>query len=652
MTKTASTTTTLAARTSRTKGSPLPPEVLSIVGSFLDPPSLFSCVQVCSTWYHSHLPCLWESIDDSLYSWPLILKQKQHYEQQPFSDKEETWLRDLYIKHGHLIRNLTIHWIPTLNAAGISNTCNRLQSLILRNNLVVLSPTDETHQKQAISWPETEQVRTSEEREQPLPDEFLLLPEFKEALRPNRSWWTTDRRREQDWMTGQRFWILVLKNPGLCALGLGKCLGTLCEVQSADFLNRTLAGLHGLSYLENIYSEHFEHILTRNPALASFRSTVAFSSATLSTTFPGMQSLVVGSGLKSRDFFLILHHLPNLHNLECRTIGLFDGVFCTDADKIMEGRPSNLQRLSFQNAIRSDTPIANNVFQWLPHLKEINIRKRVHAAIAGALVLRCQELEVFREQDDTEPIHLLRPLRGQRNFLLRILQRCPRLRVFDAIHHRIDAKLLIEGPFACEDSLETFRCQVVGLERLCTDKASMNGRIMELARAGRRETAGVLTTTENMDEQLQELQINVFEQLARLTRLKILDLGHTLWNPNTAAGDYHFNQNITDGNHYVNYGEPIEGTLDLALETGLDRLSTLTQLEVFGFEGMDFKLGTPELEWMANHWPRLKVLRGLQRDDSLPRIEVDVRKAELRRFLCKLRPEVKHEGLALKMSVS
>ncbi|KAG0070848.1 hypothetical protein BGZ90_012493, partial [Linnemannia elongata] len=75
---------------------------------------------------------------------------------------------------------------------------------------------------------------------------------------------------------------------------------------------------------------------------------------------------------------------------------------------------------------------------WWPHLKEINIRKRVLMAIARALVLRCQELEVFRQQDDAEPINLSQSVRVQRKFLLRI---------FDAIHHRIDAKLLIEEPF-------------------------------------------------------------------------------------------------------------------------------------------------------------------------------------------------------------
>ena len=199
-------------------------------------------------------------------------------------------------------------------------------------------------------------------------------------------------------------------------------------------------------------------------------------------------------------------------------------------------------------------------------------------------------IEVFRQQDDTEPIHLLQHLEGQRKFLLRILQGCPRMRVFDAIHHRIDAKLLIEEPFACEDRLETFRCQVVGLERLYTDKTSMTGWFIELTAGGRGETAGVLTTT-NMDGQLQGLQIKVFEQLARLTRLKTLDLGYAWRNPEQAAeGAPRFYQNFTDGKPYVNYGNPIEGTLNLTPESGLDRLSTLTHLEVFGVKGVDFKL--------------------------------------------------------------
>jgi hypothetical protein len=66
--------------------------------------------------------------------------------------------------------------------------------------------------------------------------------------------------------------------------------------------------------------------------------------------------------------------------------------------------------------MRTDTPIANYVLPWIPHVKEITIRKRVWTAIANALVLRCQELEVFRQQDDTEPINCFQSPLEQRNF--------------------------------------------------------------------------------------------------------------------------------------------------------------------------------------------------------------------------------------------
>ncbi|KAG0282886.1 hypothetical protein BGZ96_012738 [Linnemannia gamsii] len=206
-----------------------------------------------------------------LYSWPTILNQKHYDTDHSVSSSNESWLRKVYIKHGHLVRHLTIQWIPTLDAAGISNTCNRLESLIAHNVHVTLSPADETHQKQALGWRRIDQVQVRVERTEPLPDEFLLAPNLKEALRPNKVWWTTDKKHGQDWMTGQRFWMLVLQNPGICTLSLGSCLDNLCGIRTTEFLNSTLAELHSLTSLENnIHSEHLEHILDRNPTLTSF----------------------------------------------------------------------------------------------------------------------------------------------------------------------------------------------------------------------------------------------------------------------------------------------------------------------------------------------------------------------------------------------
>ncbi|KAG0282888.1 hypothetical protein BGZ96_012740 [Linnemannia gamsii] len=81
----------------------------------------------------------------------------------------------------------------------------------------------------------------------------------------------------------------------------------------------------------------------------------------------------------------------------------------------------------------------------------------------------------------------------------------------------------------------------------------------------------------------------------------------------------------------------------------LDRLWTLTRLEVFGFEGADFQLVKPGLEWMATNWLQLRVLRGLQKDDQLLQIEPDLNKAELRRYMRALKSGVMHQGLALQM---
>ncbi|KAF9328670.1 hypothetical protein BGZ91_000902 [Linnemannia elongata] len=248
----------------------------------------------------------------------------------------------------------------------------------------------------------------------------ILIASSAEAIRVCRTGWQDNNTcgyncQNGDPIDGQwcrNFKSALTKNGANC---WGECNASngfqfWCSKSSMS-PSETLAGLHWLSSLEsNIRSEHFEHIWARNPALAFFGSSIASSSPTLSTAFPGMRSLVVGTWLKSRDSFLILHRLANLHDLECETFGLMD-----------HRHPNRPQYLS-----------------WWPHLKEINIRKRVLMAIARALVLRCQELEVFRQQDDAEPIHLSQSVRVQRKFLLRI---------FDAIHHRIDAKLLIEEPF-------------------------------------------------------------------------------------------------------------------------------------------------------------------------------------------------------------
>ncbi|KAF9087778.1 hypothetical protein BGX29_000610 [Mortierella sp. GBA35] len=433
------------------------PEVLCCIGSYLDPPALFSCVQTSGTWYTTLLSLLWETIDDSLYSWPAILKK--HDTEQEEDGQDKTWLRRIFAKHGHLIRHLTIRWILIVEAASIGNTCNRLLSLNAWQMFSNMSK-EEAYQNY-------NRDRIKEEQSQPLPDEFLVCPSLSEHLRPSKAW----------------FWSLVQQNPSLTSLSLGWCLKGLCEIISPTFVHDILAGLKSLSTLLNHIPEaSLERQLSRNPTLTSYR-TILFSKGTLSSTFPHLQSLVTTTNFGTRDFFLLLRHLPILVHLQCGEIGVYEESF-TEGGEILDGRPSRLQRLKFSSTVPTDQVIANYVLPWLPHLRAITCG-RFFPATAKALPTLCPDFEVIRQHDATALVYNGQTQEDDSQFLLVVLQECLKLRVFDAIHHQIAADDLVEKPWACEGSLETFRCQVIGVQRNSKYEESMFSRISQLEAEGK-----------------------------------------------------------------------------------------------------------------------------------------------------------------------
>ncbi|KAF9290495.1 hypothetical protein BGZ88_007301, partial [Linnemannia elongata] len=73
-------------------------------------------------------------------------------------------------------------------------------------------------------------------------------------------------------------------------------------------------------------------------------------------------------------------------------------------------------------------------------------------------------------------------------------------------------------------------------------------------------------------------------------------------------------------------------TLELSLESGLSQLGVLKNLEVFGFEGVDYRIKTKELSWMTESWPRLRVMRGLSNTNLLGNYE-DPRMRSLKEFM-------------------
>ncbi|KAF9543739.1 hypothetical protein EC957_000518 [Mortierella hygrophila] len=110
-------------------------------------------------------------------------------------------------------------------------------------------------------------------------------------------------------------------------------------------------------------------------------------------------------------------------------------------------------------------------------------------------------------------------------------------------------------------------------------------------------------------------QKRAYDRLAELKRLKSLQLG-----PRQPRGIGYYPEDLRR-----------EDTLELTLESGLDRLSELKRLEVFAFEGTSHGVGKAEVEWMAENWPRLRELRGLKGSREAK---------ELKEYMNQLRPDV------------
>ncbi|KAK3810172.1 MAG: hypothetical protein J3Q66DRAFT_391321 [Benniella sp.] len=88
-----------------------------------------------------------------------------------------------------------------------------------------------------------------------------------------------------------------------------------------------------------------------------------------------------------------------------------------------------------------------------------------------------------------------------------------------------------------------------------------------------------------------DIQPRVFEQISRLCRLEHLKLWDRMANSEGTVARF-------------------QTTVDLRLENGLDKLSTLRSLRVIEFRDSIQRLGEKEIEWMLGHWKSLEEIRG------------------------------------------
>ncbi|KAF9090419.1 hypothetical protein BGX23_005980 [Mortierella sp. AD031] len=228
----------------------------------------------------------------------------------------------------------------------------------------------------------------------------------------------------------------------------------------------------------------------------------------------------------------------------------------------------------------------------------------------------------------------------------------PDLKSPTGFRYAIHFETFLNEPWICSAGLETLHCRIFGLDRFVRSAEDAYYKQMDYLRKKSLpiEYYTRLPTHQNFLREYKsrhEQQRRVLHQLSRFTNLKVLDLGREKAEAVLPLEDDGDDEQfpVCQAGYTIAYGRRTD-TLELTLESGLDELASLKDLEVFGFEGIDHRIGKKELEWMAVNWPKLKEIRGLCYN---PRVYV-AQRWELEKYMKTLRPDVKHRRTVVKNS--
>ncbi|KAF9361041.1 hypothetical protein BGX26_006363 [Mortierella sp. AD094] len=630
------------------------PELLDLLTLHLTPADLLSCIQVNSQWHQTFIPTLWYTINDSWYK---FLFTHTHLDGSPDAEIQvNDKVLKAFAKYGQHIRHLTLQWGATVKAASVSGVCTNLKTLELNSNWAY------TFKKHAKVQPE-EILKDEGGVESAITLSDPILPLFEGAFRrPSETpvhlqegVSLTHEEIEECWVYTQRYWSLILSNPRLQRLCIASYTPPPCEPQSNDFFAKVLSNMKELKELDAVKfldPTCFWNLYKLAPTVekvtvSNFFENEEEGNKVLSN--PGIKSLNIPD-IKATTLFKILPALSNLEELTTTAI--------TDSDSINDEQisstipPSGFKLKSlYLSRLDDHSDELSSIVRFLPNLKNLQTGF-MDEKITEALVAHCKSFEsVISGQD---PWYIDEKFEDRKEFdpINHLFVSCPSLKAFDGITRFINADDLIRQPWACR-GLEKFRCRIVGVKRLDNDEQTIYDKMMVKLGATSLQPGCSDDGEANLSEeervvmqkmrQSREQQQKVYDHFASLKNLKYLDMGFENRYPWTyTEGEYYVSEH--DGQEYLRYGGPIHDTLELSLESGLDRLAELKDLEVFGFDGVNHSITKKELDWMAKSWPKLKLIYGLA-EDILGDIEFDRKKAELRDHLKKLRPEIRHDTL-------
>ncbi|KAF9934285.1 hypothetical protein FBU30_002703 [Linnemannia zychae] len=287
---------------------------------------------------------------------------------------------------------------------------------------------------------------------------------------------------------------------------------------------------------------------------------------------------------------------------------------------------------------------------------------------ATTLAKHCPLLEVVRVQTARRYVPPGRTLVHKvYDCISPLLTSCPKLRILDIQYEMVDTRRVADKPWVCLD-LEELHCGFLGVPHLSENEQKTLDRILiQEKKQGKIKNpdepslstllSGVtplhtITTLRSEEEKAIYDRFNrattvckqVFGQLSRLTRLKILTINPSLKHCEFSDVDMYtlIYRSQKDGMHYINYHDVRPDSLRLRLYYGMGQLSTLKELEYFGFESMDGAgMEKEDVEWLAGQFPKLKEMRGLAMDTHVG-IEANPDREALFEMYKTLRPDVTH----------
>ncbi|KAK3811010.1 MAG: hypothetical protein J3Q66DRAFT_350783 [Benniella sp.] len=245
--------------------------------------------------------------------------------------------------------------------------------------------------------------------------------------------------------------------------------------------------------------------------------------------------------------------------------------------------------------------VAKCMREHMPHLDEIwmttasaNMKEDEIAALLTASCKGWRVVEIYRPSligestmkallEHSSTLEILRTESNRSvtsNDVMRILASCPNLR---ALSDDPDG-FMAEDSYHIHANVFIDRDQNTGVLKTWACEASLQELKIKVTDIPRPDVLGFEAVQETYPGQGREMQGQVYDRLARLTSLE------TLW--------------LKGRKRY-------SGCLEMSLASGLHRLSGLKRLQELDVSRTKARIGVQEVQWMTEHWPRLRVIGGL-----------------------------------------